>query len=85
MTGVQTCALPIYTNHYPNHYPNELTKIQLKIIEIIKSNPNITVRQISESINEIKYDAIRWNIAELKKKKVIDRKGTTRKGKWIVL
>lgn len=74
-----------YPNHYPNHYPNELTKIQLKIIEIIKSNPNITVRQISESINEIKYDAIRWNIAELKKKKVIDRKGTTRKGKWIVL
>ncbi len=71
--------------NYPNNYPNELTKIQVKILEIIKSNPTISVKQISELVNEIKYDAVRWNIAELKKKKIIERKGTTRKGVWIIL
>ena len=75
----------IETNNYPNNYPNELTKIQVKILEIIKLNPTITVKQISELVNEIKYDAVRWNIAELKKKKVIERKGKTRKGTWTIL
>lgn len=74
-----------YPNNYPNNYPNELTKIQMKILKIIKSNPTITVKQISECIDEIKYDAVRWNIAELKKKNIIERKGTTRKGIWIIL
>ena len=74
-----------YSNSYPNNYPNELTKIQVKILEIIKSNPTISVKQISELVNEIKYDAVRWNIAEMKKKKIIERKGTTRKGTWIIL
>ena len=74
-----------YPNSYPNNYPNELTKIQVKILEIIKSNPTISVKQISELVNEIKYDAVRWNIAEMKKKKIIERKGTTRKGTWIIL
>lgn len=74
-----------YPNSYPNNYPNELTKIQVKILEIIKLNPTISVKQISELVNEIKYDAVRWNIAEMKKKKIIERKGTTRKGTWIIL
>jgi predicted HTH transcriptional regulator len=74
-----------FVNNYPNNYPNELTQIQIKILEIIKANPRINVRQISEQIKEIKYDAVRWNIAELKKKKIIDRKGTTRKGVWSIL
>lgn len=74
-----------YPNIYPNIYPNQLNKIQLKILKIIKSNPTITVKQISELVNEVKYDAIRWNIAELKKKKIIERKGTTKKGQWIIL
>ena len=56
-----------------------------ELLEIIKENPRINVRQISEQIKEIKYDAVRWNIAELKKKKIIDRKGTTRKGVWSIL
>lgn len=40
----------------------------MKILEIIQENPTISVKQISEIIDEIKYDAVRWNIAELKKK-----------------
>ena len=53
-------------------------------MEIIESNPTINVKQISELISEIKYDAVRWNIAELKKKRILERKGTTRKGEWII-
>lgn len=71
-------------NNYPNNYYNQLNKIQIKILEIIKDNPTISVRRISEIIDEIKYDAIRWNIAELKKKDILQRNGTTRKGIWTI-
>ena len=73
-----------YPNNYPNNYHNQLSEIQNKILEIIKENPTISVKQISQLINEIKYDAVRWNIAELKKKDIIERKGTTRKGIWTI-
>ena len=55
-----------YPNSYPNNYTNQLSQIQMKILEIIQENPTISVKQISEIIDEIKYDAVRWNIAELK-------------------
>ncbi|MBO4816290.1 MAG: winged helix-turn-helix transcriptional regulator [Clostridia bacterium] len=73
-----------YPNSYPNNYPNQLSQIQMKILEIIQENPTISVKQISEIIDEIKYDAVRWNIAELKKKQILERKGTTRKGTWTI-
>ena len=62
-----------YPNNYPNNYHNQLSEIQNKILEIIKENPTISVKQISELINEIKYDAVRWNIAELKKKDLMKK------------
>ena len=71
-------------NNYPNNYSNQLNKVQEKILEIIRENPEISVRQISEIIDEIKYDAIIWNIAELKRKDILERNGTTRKGKWTI-
>ena len=73
-----------YPNSYPNNYTNQLSQIQMKILEIIQENPTISVKQISEIIDEIKYDAVRWNIAELKKKQILERKGTTRKGTWAI-
>ena len=73
-----------YLNNYPNNYTNQLSRIQMKILEIIQENPTISVKQISEIIDEIKYDAVRWNIAELKKKQILEREGTTRKGIWTI-
>lgn len=73
-----------YPNSYPNNYTNQLSQIQMEILEIIKENPAISVKQISQIIDKIKYDAVRWNIAELKKKKILARNGTTRKGIWII-
>lgn len=73
-----------YPNHYPNNYPILITKIQAKLLQVIEENPSISVKQISLMIDEIKYDAIRWNIAELKRNGALDRIGTTRKGQWII-
>lgn len=36
-----------YPNNYPNNYYNQLNKIQIKILEIIKDNPTVSVRKIS--------------------------------------
>lgn len=73
-----------YPSHYPNNYPIPITKIQAKLVDVIKANPLVSAKEISIIINEIKYDAIRWNIAELKRKGILDRIGTNRKGQWII-
>lgn len=73
-----------YPNTYSNNYTNLINEVQAKILEIIKTNPTISAKQISLRINEIKYDAIRWNIAELKRKRILERVGTTRRGQWII-
>ena len=74
-----------YPSDYPNNYPNKITKVQEKILNVIQMHPEITVKEISLLINEIKYDAIRWNIQELKNKGILKREGTTRKGRWFIL
>ena len=79
----------IYTNNYPNNYTNnytnKLNKIQLQIIEIIKENPTITAKEISMKIGNRGLPAIKWNLKQLKNNGTIERKGTTRKGQWIIL
>lgn len=79
----------IYTNNYPNNYtnsyPNKLNEIQLQIIEIIKENPTITAKEISMKIGNRGLPAIKWNLKQLKNNGIIERKGTTRKGQWIIL
>ena len=79
----------IYTNNYPNNYtnnyPNKLNKIQLQIIEIIKENPTITAKEISIKIGNRGLPAIKWNLKQLKNNRIIERKGTTRNGYWIIL
>lgn len=64
---------------------NNITQIQAKILEVIKDNPSITAKQLSNIITEIKYDAIRWNIGELKKKGILRREGSRKRGNWIII
>ena len=70
---------------YTNNYPNKLNKIQLQIIEIIRENPTITAKEISMKIGNRGLPAIKWNLKQLKNNGTIERKGTTRKGQWIIL
>lgn len=73
-----------YTNNYPNSYPNKLNEIQLQIIKIIKENPTITVKEIPMIIGNRGLPAIKWNLKQLKDKGILERVGTTRRGKWII-
>ena len=65
-----------------------IDEVKEEIEEILAFNtdliPLISAKEISLIINDIKYDAIRWNIAELKKKGILDRIGKTRNGQWII-
>ena len=74
-----------YTNNYKNNYFNDLNKVQIEIIELIKENPTITIKELSQIIGDITLDGIKWNIKKLKEKNKIKREGTSRKGHWIIL
>ena len=47
-------------------------------------NPRITAKQISNKIENITFDGIRYHISNLKKSGKIRREGSTKSGKWIV-
>ncbi|MDO5022875.1 MAG: winged-helix domain-containing protein [Eubacteriales bacterium] len=51
----------------------------------MKNNPNITAEQIANEINDITADGVRYHIRNLKKDGIIDREGSTKSGKWIVI
>lgn len=66
-----------------NNYQEKLNKTQIKIIELIKENANITQKEMSEIIG-LAMPTIRKNITILKNKNIISRKGSTKKGEWII-
>lgn len=74
-----------YPNNYLNNYPNQINNTQLKIIEIIKENPTITIKNLTEAIQNITLSGVKWNLKKMKDNGIIVRDGTTRKGKWIIL
>jgi len=55
-----------------------------KILTLMIENPRITAKQISNKIENITFDGIRYHISNLKKSGKIRRKGSTKSGKWIV-
>ncbi len=75
-----------YTKNYANNYTNNYTnKTQKQIIELIRTNPTITARELSELIENITLSGIKWNLKKMKEVEIIKREGTARKGKWILL
>lgn len=76
-------TLTLYTNDVTNKLSKPINNIQSKILEIIRLNPSISVKEISKIITTVKYDSIRWNISQLKKKEILEHIGT-KKGKWII-
>ena len=61
----------------------ELSERQGKIIAIIKSSPTITAKKMSESLS-VSQRTIERDIAELKKKGLLQRRGNDHDGLWIV-
>lgn len=61
----------------------KINSSQIKIIEEMKENPNITIAGLAEKVG-IKQRAIERNIKTLKEKNIIDRVGARKDGHWIV-
>lgn len=62
----------------------ELNKTQINILDAIKSNSNITQRELSEKLN-LGRTIITNNIKILKQSGIIKRVGSDRKGYWEIL
>ena len=54
------------------------------IVAAIKANPDIQLKELA-ALFEISTEGVRWHLTKLKKKGVIKREGSSRKGKWIVI
>ena len=51
----------------------------------MKDNPSITAKEIAKEIQDITADGVRYHIRNLKAHGIIERKGSTKSGKWIVM
>lgn len=69
---------------YTENYTENINETQRKIINLIKSNPNITQKIMMEKTN-LSRPAITLNLKQLKDKKIIERVGSDRKGYWKIV
>lgn len=65
--------------------PSEIktTQCQKEIINLIKKSPTITAKQMSETLS-VNISTIERNIATLKSKGLLKRKGSDKNGEWIL-
>ena len=62
----------------------ELTMEEIKILEIMKNKPDITIKQLTVILSGISNRTITRNIVILKKKGLLERVGSRKKGYWEV-
>ena len=61
----------------------KLNKTQTRIVELLKSDPNITIEEMAKYAG-VETRTIERNIKTLKEKGIIDRVGADKNGQWIV-
>ena len=64
-------------------YNEKLDPLEESIINLIRENDSITVKEISKILNSSEK-TIKRRIAELKKVDKLDRKGGKKTGKWVI-
>lgn len=62
----------------------KLNKNQIKIIDLIKKNPYITRKELSNNLN-ISEDGVKYNLNKLAKNNIIERIGPDKGGYWKVI
>ncbi len=62
----------------------DLNTIQKKILTLIQENSSITQNEMAKTL-EVNREKIKYNISILKDKKVIEREGSYKTGKWKIL
>lgn len=69
------------TQKLPRNYPETTRE---RILQIIKENPGITRKELSE-IFEITTDGVKYHLQNMVREGIIRREGFDRSGKWIIL
>ncbi|QZE12452.1 RNA-binding domain-containing protein [Mycoplasma sp. Ms02] len=64
---------------------SSLTNIQVKILKVIKQDPEIKISEIHKKIGELSFEGIRKNVKKLKEHGFLEREGGTKKGIWKLL
>ena len=59
-------------------------KTRVKMIDIIRQNPSITIPEIAEEIN-LTIKGVEWNILKLKQKGLLKRIGSAKGGHWKIV
>lgn len=80
---------PDGTDNIINHQSDvkdeiEITMEEIKILEIMKNKPDITIKQLTVILSGISNRTITRNIVILKKKGLLERVGSRKKGYWKV-
>lgn len=57
--------------------------ISMRILKVIKDNPTLSQSQIAEMLEE-KHDTIKYHMRKMWWSGVIEREGSSQKGKWII-
>lgn len=67
----------------PVNEPVKLTVKEQKIIKLIMNNPNITRKEMSETM-ECSLSTVKRTIASLEEKQILEREGSDKTGIWII-
>lgn len=73
----------VVSNKVSNKVSDKLNKTKLKMIELIRDNPNITINQFSIMLN-LSEPGIKKNLKQLKESGYIQRIGSNKTGYWEV-
>ena len=60
------------------------TTMQKKILEIISENPNLSVKDIASTLG-LFVDGVRYHINKMKKLGLIEYKGSSKSGQWVLI
>lgn len=73
-----------FTKNTIDNENNKLTKSCIKVLEIIKSNPELTQEEIA-TITKLSLSTIKRSLKTLTDKGIIKRTGTYKKGFWQII
>lgn len=59
------------------------TTQQGRILEIIRRNPQITIKELAVELG-LTYDGAKYHVSKYKKGGILERKGSTKAGEWVI-
>ena len=65
------------------HKTTQETTQQGRILEIIRRHPRITIKELAVELG-LTYDGAKYHVSKYKKEGILERKGSTKAGEWII-